>query len=110
MADNTVPIPNYDELPLGELRHRIRSVDERQLRTLIDHEREHGDRVPVHQLLRARLDELEAGADPAPGDPAQTPEAPRNSGGSPVGPETAAESNTPLRHGLAEQTPARGRP
>jgi hypothetical protein len=40
MAQDELPIPDYDELPLGDLRHRIRSVDEHQLRTLVVHEEE----------------------------------------------------------------------
>jgi len=110
MARDELSIPDYDELPLGDLRHRIRSVGEHQLRTLVVHEEEHGNRVPVLELLRSRLDELVAGAEPASGDPARSPTVIGTPGGSPVRPETAAERTTPLRHGLAEQTPARGRP
>jgi hypothetical protein len=110
MAHDDQPIPDFDQLSLGELRHRVRSLDERELRTLIEHEREHGDRVPVLELLRARLDQLADGAQPSPGDPEQAAKVSGHAGGSPVQPATAAESTTPLRHGMAEQTPARGRP
>ncbi|MCT2583497.1 hypothetical protein [Actinophytocola gossypii] len=104
-----LPLPDYDQLTLGDLRHRIRSVGEEQLRALIDHERAHGNRTPVLELLTARLDELEHGAEPAPGDPRQAPEVTGTRGGSPVRPSTAAEHTTPLRHGVEEQTPSRGR-
>ncbi|WP_290050911.1 hypothetical protein [Amycolatopsis solani] len=105
-----LPIPDYDQIPLGSLRHHIRSLDEQQLTTLIDHERAHAARVPVLQLLEARLDELRHGAEPAPGDPAATPPTPDTANGSPVSEATAAEGSTPLRHGVAGLTPRRGRP
>ncbi len=77
---------------------------------LIDHEREHGDRTPVLEVLRARMAELENGAEPSPGDPNRTPGVTTLPGASPVQPGTAPEPNTRLRNGLAEQTPARRRP
>lgn len=105
-----LPLPDYDQLPLGDLRHRVRSLDERQLSAVIEHERAHGDRVPVLEILQARLTELQDGAEPSPGDPARAPGVSGGHGGSAVQPATAAEPNTPLRHGVAVQTPARGRP
>ncbi|MGW4057669.1 hypothetical protein ACWEGE_05295 [Amycolatopsis sp. NPDC004747] len=105
-----LPLPDYDQTPLGALRHRIRSLDEGQLRTLVEHEDRHGQRVPVLQVLRARLDELEHGAEPAPGDPAAAPPSSDTAAGSPVGEATSADGTTPLRHGVAGQTPKRGRP
>jgi hypothetical protein len=33
-----LPLPDYDQLSLGDLRHRIRALSEDQLRLLIDHE------------------------------------------------------------------------
>ena len=68
-----LPLPDYDQLPLNEIRHRIRMLDEAQLRTLFEHETEHGNRIPVLELMHARLKELTHGADPSPGDPANTP-------------------------------------
>jgi len=68
-----LPIPDYDQLPLTELRHRIRSLDEGQLRGLFDHEEAHGNRIPVLELLHARLRELTHGAEPSSGDPANAP-------------------------------------
>jgi hypothetical protein len=109
MAD-TLPLPDYDQLALADLRHRIRALDEGQLTRVLEHERAHGDRVPVLEVLRARLDELRAGAEPSGGDPSRTPEVSGPEGGSPVQESTAAQPNTPLRHGVAYQTPARGKP
>ena len=108
--DDDLPVPDFDQLPLTELRHRIRSLDEQQLATLTTHEQAHGDRLPVLELLRSRLDQLAEGAKPSPGDPSRAPEVSGQAGTSPVQPTTAADGNTPLRHGMAGQTPARGRP
>lgn len=105
-----ITVPNYDQLSLGDLRHRIRLLSEDHLRGLIDHERSHGDRVPVLEVLRARLKELQSGAEPSRGNQSYTPEVAGTPGGSPVQEATAAEPTSPLRHGVASQTPARGRP
>jgi hypothetical protein len=110
MTDDALPLPNYDQLPLGSLQHRIRSLDADELRVLVDHEREHGDRTPVLEVLSARLDQLAEGATPSDGDQSRTPEVTSTQGGSPVSPQTSPDGNTPLRHGVAGQTPARGRP
>jgi hypothetical protein len=105
-----LPLQDYDQLPLNELRHRIRSLEEEQLRGLFDHEEAHGNRIPVLELLHARLKELHHGAEPSPGDPSSAPGATKTPHGSPVKESTAAEPGTPLRHGVAAQTPSRGRP
>jgi hypothetical protein len=110
MTHAELPLPDYDQLSIGDLRHRIRSLEAEQLRAVADHERAHANRVPVLEILDARLADLAAGAEPAPGDPSRAPGVTGSPGGSPVQPTTAAESNTPLRHGMAEQTPSRGRP
>jgi hypothetical protein len=103
-------LQDYDQLPLNELRHRIRSLEEGQLRSLFDHEEAHGNRIPVLEVLHARLRELHHGAEPSPGDPSRAPGATRTAHDSPVKESTAAEPGTPLRHGVAAQTPSRGRP
>jgi hypothetical protein len=105
-----LPLPDYDQLNLGNLRHRIRSLDEDSLRTVLNHECAHAARVPVLEILEARLRELEAGAEPSPGDPSRAPRVEGTPGGSPVQQSTAAEGTTPLRHGVAQQTPNRGLP
>ncbi|MGV0838044.1 hypothetical protein [Mycolicibacterium thermoresistibile] len=105
-----LPLPDYDQLGLGDLRHRIRALDEQQLRTLFDYEESHGHRMPVLELLHARLGELHDGAEPSGGDPARAPEVSGPAGRSPVREATAAEPQSPLRHGVAAQTPNRGRP
>jgi hypothetical protein len=68
-----LPIPDYDQLPLTEIRHRIRALDEPALRSLFDHEAAHGNRIPVLEILHARLRELTHGAEPSGGDPSNAP-------------------------------------
>lgn len=98
MADE-LPLPDYDQLPLTELRHRIRALDEGQLRGLFDHEESHGNRIPVLELLHARLRELTHGAEPSTGDPANAPGATKTPHGSAVKESTAADPAAPLPRG-----------
>lgn len=110
MTHDDLPLPDYDQLPAGDLRHRIRTLELPQIHTLIAHERDHGNRTAILEALEARREQLSAGAEPSPGDPSGA-SAPQGAPGGPaVRPDTAAEPNTPLRHGMAEQTPQRGRP
>lgn len=104
-----LPIPDYDHLPEGSLTGRVRSLSADQLRELLAHEEAHGDRLPVLELLRHRLEAVQAGAEPSGGDPAaaQPEQAPPPRGGSPVGEATAQANNQPLRQGVADQTPNR---
>lgn len=105
-----LPLADYDQLALPDLRHRIRSLDEAQLQLLFDHETAHGNRIPVLEFLHARLKELHQGAEPSGGDQSNAPGASSTPGGSQVEESTAAQPSTPLRHGVAAQTPARGKP
>jgi hypothetical protein len=105
-----LPIPDYDQLSLPDLRHRVRSLEEGPLRRLFDHETEHGNRIPVLEILHARLKELHDGAEPSGGDQSNAPGVTPTPSGSPVQEATAAEPGTPLRHGVASQTPSRGKP
>ncbi len=105
----TLPLPDYDHLTTGDLAARIRSLDSGALRTLIAHEEAHGDRLPVLEVLRHRLTDVEAGAELSSGDPAaaRPEQAPPAAGGSPVTEAAAQANNQPLRHGVAGQTPNR---
>jgi hypothetical protein len=96
-----LPLPDYDHLTLGELPTRIGSLDSDALRQLLAYEREHGNRLPVVQVLEHRLDAVESGADLTGGDPqASTPaSAPTPQGGSRVGPETSGPPVNPPSHG-----------
>ncbi|WP_371673645.1 hypothetical protein OG985_41805 [Streptomyces sp. NBC_00289] len=101
---DALPLPDYDHLPLGSLQHRIRTLDEPGLRTLIAYEEAHGNRLPVLQVLRTRLRELSEGAEPSGGSPlASAPEhAPPADTGSPVSPATSGPPMNPPSHGTPE--------
>lgn len=105
-----LPVPDYGHLPIGSLEHRIRTLDADSLETLLGHERAHGDRAPVVRILTARLDALRSGrAEPSGGDPAaaQPEHTPAPDAGSAASPESQPDTNQPLRHGMAQQTPNR---
>ena len=101
MDTSALPIPDYDHLPLGDLTSRIRSLGAPQLQALVAFEEEHGSRAPVLQVLRARLDQLDAGSEPSGGDPtAVNPQAPPPaSGGSVVSPATEGPKRNPPSQG-----------
>ncbi|KID29366.1 hypothetical protein [Prauserella rugosa] len=110
-SDSALPLPDYDELPITELQHRIRSLPDEDLRTLIDYEESHANRTPVLELLRTRQSELAEGAEPSGGDQQADSGKPADtSHGSPVSADSAAQPSGPLRHGVAGQTPGRDRP
>ncbi|GAB2650807.1 hypothetical protein [Kribbella swartbergensis] len=94
------PLPGYDELPIGSLMTRIRSLDGDRLSELVEYEQAHANRVAVLELLRQRQRELEQGAEPTGGDPAAVkPEsAPGPAAGSKVGPSDGPAVNPPA-HG-----------
>jgi hypothetical protein len=96
-----LPLQDYDHLTLGELPTRIGSLGPDALRQLLAYEREHGDRLPVVQVLERRLAAVESGADLTGGDPqASTPASvPPPEGGSTVGPETSGPPVNPPSHG-----------
>jgi hypothetical protein len=74
-AHDELPLPDYDHLPLGGLTSRIRTLDAAGVRTVLEYERAHGDRLPVVTVLEQRLTSLREGAEPSGGDPAAaTPE------------------------------------
>jgi hypothetical protein len=96
-----LPIPDYDHVPLGSLRTRIRTLDESALEELMAYESGHGDRVPVTNVLRQRLDALRGGAEPTDGSVADAmPEtASGTAGASKVGPQTQGPIINPPSHG-----------
>lgn len=110
MEDASALVPDYDSLPLTELEHRVRSLDEQGLRALVEYERAHANRPAVLELLTARMDELARGGEPSGGSQESTSAPSGTSKGSPVRPSTGADLHTPQRHGQPDQTPGRGRP
>jgi hypothetical protein len=96
-----LPLPDYDGLPVQSLGQRIRNLDREDVATLLSYEREHGDRLPVVQVLEQRLQEVSAGAPLSDGSPdGFRPESgPGTPGGSPAGPETEGPPVNPPSHG-----------
>jgi len=95
----TLPVPDYDHLPVATLRDRVRSLDAGALATLISYEEAHGAREPVLTVLRARADQLADGVEPSPGNPAAP--APEHAP-APTGPllgESGAPPVNPPSHG-----------
>ena len=68
-SHDELPLPDYDHLPIAALAQRVRTLDANGVQTLLTYEGEHGDRLPVTEVLRARLAELEQGAEPSGGSP-----------------------------------------
>lgn len=107
-AHSSLPLPDYDHLPIGGLASRVRSLAPDEVEDLLAYERSHGDRLRVTELLATRLEQLHAGAEPTSGDPgALRPESGVRHGGSPVSPATSARPFSPPPHGTPDQ---RGRP
>lgn len=101
---DTPPLPDYDELSVGELEHRVRSLSHSELTDLITYEREHAARTPVIELLTARRQQLEAGAEPSPGGSPPPPAHGEGAAGrSPVSPAGAGEPVHPPPHGTPDQ-------
>ncbi|MEU3147161.1 MULTISPECIES: hypothetical protein [unclassified Streptomyces] len=107
-ARETLPLPDYDHLPIGGLESRVRALSADEVEEVLDYERAHGDRLPVIELLAARLDQLRTGSEPTSGDPgALRPEQGAGRTGSPVSPATSPQPFGPPPHGTPDQ---RGRP
>src|SRR5690348_7458095 len=105
MADpdkQTLPMPDFDHLPLATLQHRIRSLDLDGLEQVAAYERAHGNRAPVMTVVDARLRELRNGAQPSAGSPdAPAPEAaPPPAGTTGISPRTAGPKQNPPSQGV----------
>ncbi len=72
-ASDDLPLPDFDQMNIGDLQHRVRSLTKDELGIVLNHEAGHAARVPVLEILEARLRELEAGAEPSSGDPRRAP-------------------------------------
>ncbi|NUP57888.1 MAG: hypothetical protein HOQ06_00220 [Pseudarthrobacter sp.] len=70
-----LPLPDYDHLPVGTLPSRISGLSEGDVAQLVSYEKTHGNRLPVLQVLEARLGELQGGASPSGPQVPPTPEA-----------------------------------
>ena len=97
-----LPLPDYDHLPTGALRHRIRTLTREQLRVLAQYESQHAHRPLVETMIQARLAELDSGAQPSGGAPdALRPEQPpAPAGQSQVTPATSGPKMNPPSQGV----------
>ncbi|MER7174839.1 alcohol dehydrogenase catalytic domain-containing protein [Streptomyces mesophilus] len=104
-GQDALPLPDYDELPLGALQHRIRALDADALAGLLAYERGHAQRTGVLELLTERLRQVEHGSGPSGGNPAAPhPEHSRSRKGSTVTPATSPEPMSPPPHGTPDQS------
>lgn len=95
-----LPLPDYDHIPQGTLASRISALDADGVAALLAYERQHGNRLPVVQVLEHRVSALQSGDAQPSGSLDQTmPEVSGNSGGSPVSPATAGPVINPPSHG-----------
>lgn len=103
-SHDALPLPDYDNLPVGSIESRIRTLGEQDVRRLYDYEKAHADRVQVVQILENRLVALHSGdAEPTGGDPnAVAPE----TGATPTGSKKAS----PSQEGPAQNPPSQGVP
>lgn len=103
-SHDELPLPDYDNLPVGSIESRIRTLGEQGVRQLYDYEKEHANRVQVVQILQNRLVALDTGeAEPSGGDPdAVAPEA----GSAPAG----GSSASPANEGPVQNPPSQGVP
>lgn len=101
-ARDELPLPDYDHLPLGSLVARVRTLDARGVEAVLSYERAHGSRLPVVQVLEARLTELRGGAEPSGGSQqAAAPEAaPPPEATSAASPATSGPPMNPPSHGV----------
>lgn len=94
-----LPLPDYDHIPQGTLPTRINGLSEDQVQQLLAYEREHGNRLPVVQVLEQRIQALRGGAEPSGPEVPDTPEVGHGRSGSPVSPETSGPNVVPPFHG-----------
>jgi hypothetical protein len=98
-ARSELPLADYDHIPLGTLPSRITSLNEGELETLLAYEREHGNRLPVTQVLEHRLEAVRGGAELAEGSAQSMPEMGQGQTGSRVSPATSGPPINPPSHG-----------
>jgi hypothetical protein len=102
-AREDLPLTDYDGLPEGALRERVRALTSRQVEQVLAYETAHADRPAVTAMLRTRLRELERGAEPGAPTEAARPGPQGASAGSTVSPSTAAPPVNPPPHGNPAQ-------
>ncbi|MGN6791679.1 MAG: hypothetical protein ACTHJW_04735 [Streptosporangiaceae bacterium] len=58
-----LPVPGYDGLSLASLRARLRNLDTRQLRMLLEYERSVANRADIVTMFERRIAKIESGPD-----------------------------------------------
>ncbi len=64
-----LPLPQYDDLTVGEIESRARTLEPGGVEALIAYERAHAGRPAVLLALENRAEQLRDGADPTGGSP-----------------------------------------
>ncbi|MCC5033645.1 hypothetical protein DMH02_010530 [Streptomyces sp. WAC 00631] len=98
-----LPLADYDELPVGALEHRLRTLDSAELEVLRHYEHEHANRTRVLEMINTRQLQLAGGSTPSPGGEDLRQAARHSAGGSPVTPATSPEPIHPPPHGTPDQ-------
>ena len=98
---DTLPLPDYDHLPVEGLPSRIRMLDAQGLETLLEYERGHANRLRVVTIMENRLAELRQGAQPSGGNPldAAADDPVHGAHGSKVSEATSGPPINPPSHG-----------
>ncbi|HEY8589174.1 MAG TPA: hypothetical protein VIL55_06460 [Naasia sp.] len=99
LKHDELPLPDYDHLPVGNLASHLQPLDATAVAQLLEYEREHGNRLPVTQVLEHRLDALRNGAEPSGTLSGAMPEVTQSQHGSPVTAATTGPKINPPSHG-----------
>ena len=99
LKHDELPLPDYDHLPVGNLASHLHPLDATAVEQLLDYEREHGNRLPVTQVLEHRLEALSNGAEPSGTLPSSMPERTQSQHGSRVSEATTGPKINPPSHG-----------
>jgi hypothetical protein len=67
MSHAELPLPQYDDLTVGEIESRVRTLDPGGVEALITYERAHAARAQVLLVLETRAEQLRDGAQPTGG-------------------------------------------
>ena len=94
-----LPLPDFDHIPLGTLPSRISGLDADAVGQLLAFEREHGNRLPIVQVLERRIESLNSGTEPSGGVPEDLPEMSQAQTGSKVSPATTGPKINPPSQG-----------
>ncbi|MCU1569517.1 MAG: hypothetical protein JWR33_258 [Naasia sp.] len=99
LKHDELPLPEYDHIPLGMLGGRIAPLDAEGVGQLLDYEREHGNRLPIVQILEHRIEALQNGAESSGTITDAFPEMSQGQAGSQVTPATSGPVINPPSHG-----------